>query len=100
MGSEEEMVRLSKDLGVNEKRGDMTKGNDTDNIFMEDVRIPLFRTQSPLALLLFPNPLANQRSHRSQQPSPTTMAKPTFVPVSPNTHPVSSASQPDTKKTS
>ncbi|KAK7676155.1 hypothetical protein QCA50_020866 [Cerrena zonata] len=36
-GSEEEMVRLSKDLGVNEKRGDMTKGNDTDNIFMEDI---------------------------------------------------------------
>ena len=40
MGSEEEMVRLSKDLGVNEKRGDMTKGNDADNIFMEDVRPP------------------------------------------------------------
>ena len=42
MGSEEEMVRLSKDLGVNEKRGDMTKGNDADNIFMEDVRLTTY----------------------------------------------------------
>ncbi|CAL1699526.1 unnamed protein product [Somion occarium] len=37
LGSEEDMIRPSKDLGVAEKRGDVTKGNDADNLFMEDI---------------------------------------------------------------